>query len=557
MALLTSSAGPTLTDVFHRGNEAQDNEAAIYIPNPTKSQRISYQEYHRVCAQLASALDSALGLSRGDIVITVLPNGLACTAAFLACACIGWTAAPLNPAYNAEEVRFYIEDTGSRVVIVPAGWSKSGAAAVKAANELDCRVIEIDEELPSTDNSFNEVNLSVTEVFKDGKTQLLTAVSPANYDQLWRATPDDIALVLHTSGTTGRPKCVPLTHRNIRTTLDNIVRTYELKESDCSLVVMPLFHVHGLIASFLSTLRSGGACIIPAKFSASAFWSQITKFKATWYSAVPTIHTILLRTPLPNPLPKLRFIRSCSSALAPHTLHQLESAFDAPVLEAYAMTEAAHQMCSNPLPPKEHRPGTVGLPQGVELTIRDDDGKAVPNGEQGEVCVRGLNVTAGYRDNPEANRTGFFPADPFEPAAANNADSRWFRTGDRGKLDTEGYLTITGRIKELINRGGEKISPIEVDSALLSCPDVKDAVCFAAPDDVYGEVVHCAIVSDRVPDADQATKEQIDAESERIRTYCREKLSAFKVPSRVYIMNTIPKTATGKVQRRLVAAKVQ
>lgn len=221
------------------------------------------------------------------------------------------------------------------------------------------------------------------------------------------------------------------------------------------------------------------------------------------------------------------------------------------------MTEAAHQMCSNPLPPKEHRPGTVGQPQGVELTIRDDNGKAVPCGEQGEVCVRGLNVTAGYRNNPEANRTGFFPADPTEPAPFNNADSRWFRTGDRGRLDQDGYLTITGRIKELINRGGEKISPIEVDSALLSCLDIRDAVCFAAPDEVYGEVVHCAVVSERVSDADTATSEQLEAEYERIRTHCREKLSAFKVPSRIYIMNTIPKTATGKVQRQLVAAKVQ
>ncbi|RKP24486.1 hypothetical protein SYNPS1DRAFT_17153 [Syncephalis pseudoplumigaleata] len=539
----SSTAGPTLVDVFHRHDAAQASAPAIGIPRADKSPRLSYRRYHDLCLQLADTLDRTLDLARGDIVIIVLPNGLACTAAFLACAGLGWTAAPLNPAYNAEEVRFYIEDTGSRVVIVPAGSSQANAPAVQAATQLGCRVIEVAE--------------GGDDVLADGTSKILAATSEPQPEQVWRAQPDDVALVLHTSGTTGRPKCVPLTHRNIRTTMDNIARTYKLTADDRSLVVMPLFHVHGLIASFLSTLISGGMCIVPAKFSASAFWSQISEFNATWYSAVPTIHTILLRTPVPDPLPKLRFIRSCSSALAPHTLEQLESAFKAPVLEAYAMTEAAHQMCSNPLPPAEHRPGTVGMPQGVELTIRDDNGRAVPAGEQGEVCVRGLNVTAGYRDNPEANRTGFFPADPAEPAPASGADSRWFRTGDRGRLDVDGYLTITGRIKELINRGGEKISPIEVDSVLLSCPGVRDAVCFAAPDDVYGEVVHCAVVSEHVADADAATQEELAAEAQRIQAYCRQKLSTFKVPSRLYIMNTIPKTATGKVQRRLVAAKVQ
>jgi acyl-CoA synthetase (AMP-forming)/AMP-acid ligase II len=256
---------------------------------------------------------------------------------------------------------------------------------------------------------------------------------------------------------------------------------------------------------------------------------------------VPTIHNILLRHSFPDPVPKLRFIRSASSALAPHTLAQMEAAFHAPVLEAYAMTEAAHQMTSNPLPPGKRKPGTVGLPQGVELSIRDDYGQAVPVGQEGEVCVRGPNVTAGYRNNPRANSEAFF------------ADGHWFRTGDRGKLDADGYLTLTGRIKELINRGGEKISPIEVDAALLSCPGIKDAVSFAAPDEIYGEVVHCAVVSELATDD---TDPNAAAEVQRIRLHCAQKLSAFKVPTRVYLMQEIPKTATGKVQRRLVAEKV-
>ncbi|RKP08306.1 hypothetical protein THASP1DRAFT_34709 [Thamnocephalis sphaerospora] len=515
------TAAPTLLDVFHRSDASHDWACtpAIHVPGPPTSVTLSYVQLHRQCARLASQLQHGLQLERGAVVTLVLPNGPLFVASFLACAGLGWIAAPLNHAYNAEEVRFYVEDTRSSVVIVPAGWSAEGRPAVQAARALGCRVLEL-APIAAEDKG-------------DGATLDTGAI--------WQAQPDDVALVLHTSGTTGRPKCVPLTHRNIRTTMDNVVRTYQLTRSDCTLIVMPLFHVHGLIASLLSTLQSGGACAVPPRFSASAFWPHVQAFNVTWYSAVPTIHSILLRHTLPDPLPKLRFIRSASSSLAPHTLKQLEEALQAPVLEAYAMTEAAHQMCSNPLPPAVHKPGTVGPAQGVELTVRDEQGREVAVGEQGEVCVRGANVTAGYRDNPTANRDAFFP------------DGHWFRTGDRGKLDADGYLSLTGRIKELINRGGEKISPIEVDAALLSCAGVKDAVSFAAPDELYGEVVHCAVVSDYVSDE---TDSGAAAEVERIRAHCAEKLSAFKVPARVYLMRDIPKTATGKVQRRLVAAKV-
>lgn len=312
--------------------------------------------------------------------------------------------------------------------------------------------------------------------------------------------------------------------------MGNIVRTYNLSQSDISLVVMPLFHVHGLIGALLSTLASGGTAAIAPRFSAHAFWPQALHSHATWYSAVPTIHSILLTTSAPTSH-SLRFIRSCSSSLAPATLAKVEAAFRVPVLEAYAMTEAAHQMTSNPPPPAAHKSGSVGLPQGVDLRILDAQGKEVPQGQEGEVCIQGVNVTSGYRDNPKANASSFWPGP-------------WFRTGDRGKVDPQGYLFLTGRIKELINRGGEKIGPLEVDSCVLECPGVSEAVSFGFPDELYGEVVGLAVVL-----ADSAKSEGPEAVTRRIRQWCKDHLAPFKVPSKIWVLDHIEKGATGKVQR--------
>lgn len=294
--------------------------------------------------------------------------------------------------------------------------------------------------------------------------------------------------------------------------------------------------MHGLLAGLLAPLASGGSVIVPPRFSASTFWRDFTRHRATWYTAVPTIHQILLRTPLPSPVPPIRFIRSCSSPLSPATFHALERALHAPVLEAYAMTEAAHQMTSNPLPPAKRKPGTVGVGQGVEVAILDDAGHPVAaRGQQGEIGIRGTNVTRGYLHNAAAN------ADAFTPGG-------FFRTGDQGLLDDDGYVVITGRIKELINRGGEKISPIEVDNALAAHPRVAEAVCFAADSDLYGQEVAAAVVLAGGEAGEPG--EEVVAELKR---FVGARLSAFKVPSRWYFAQHIPKTATGKIQRRLVA----
>jgi acyl-CoA synthetase (AMP-forming)/AMP-acid ligase II len=286
------------------------------------------------------------------------------------------------------------------------------------------------------------------------------------------------------------------------------------------------------VASTLATLATGGTVVVPGKFNPLSFWRVARDYGVTWYSAVPTLHQLLLArvepgAPRPAGAEKLRFIRSCSASLPPQVMHDLEAAFGAPVLEAYGMTEAAHQMASNPLPPGIRLPGSVGPGTDVAISIRDSEGRLVATGERGEVCIQGPNVIRGYEGNPEANATSFFDG--------------WFRTGDQGFLDTEGYLTLVGRLKELINRGGEKISPREIDEVLLTHPAVAEAVCFGFPHPTWGEEVAAAVV----------VREGV-SESDLL-AHCKERLADYKRPKKIHITDAIPRTATGKIQRRVVA----
>jgi acyl-CoA synthetase (AMP-forming)/AMP-acid ligase II len=332
---------------------------------------------------------------------------------------------------------------------------------------------------------------------------------------------------------------VPLTHANLTISASNIVRTYALTQDDVSLCVMPLFHVHGLVASTLATLASGGTIVVPGKFNPLSFWRVARDHRATWYSAVPTLHQLLVAraergAPRPAGAESMRFIRSCSAALRPQLMEELEAAFGVPVLEAYGMTEAAHQMASNPLPPAERRAGSVGRGTDVKISIMDETGRHLPPGQAGEVVIQGPNVTHGYENNPEANAASFTDG--------------WFRTGDQGVLDGEGYLTLVGRLKELINRGGEKISPQEIDDVLLTHPAIAEAVSFGVPHPTWGEEVAAAVVLRPSIDAGPAASEA------DLLAYCRERLADYKRPKRIHIKDAIPRTATGKIQRRLVAA---
>ena len=497
--MTTSAATPSILLALLRRHPG--SSPAVIVPEQNLT--VSYGALIDQVEGLARSLAGA-GVRPGDRVGIALPNGLPTIVSFLAASVAG-TAAPLNPGYREDEFRFYLEDTSARVMLLPPDGAEEARKA--AGTTVRTMAVAMDKDA---------VRLV------DGNGQ----------GPLAQPSTNDTALILHTSGSTGRPKRVPLTHANILVSAGNVAATYNLTADDVSLCVMPLFHVHGLVASVLATFATGGTVVVPAKFNPLSFWRVAHEHRATWYSAVPTLHQLLLArvTPgaaRPTGSERLRFIRSCSASLAPQTMQDLEAAFGAPVLEAYGMTEAAHQMASNPLPPSARKPGSVGQGTGVRISIMDDKGQHLPTGERGEVVIQGPNVIRGYENNPEANATSFTDG--------------WFRTGDQGVLDASGYLSLTGRLKELINRGGEKISPREIDEVLLAHPKIAEAVCFGAPHPTWGEEVAAAVV---------AREPVTDAE---LQAYCKERLAEFKRPKQIFITDTIPRTATGKIQRRLVA----
>jgi oxalate---CoA ligase len=455
------------------------------------------------------------GIGRGHRIAIVLPNGPEMAASFISIACAA-TTAPLNPAYREDEFAFYLQDIGARAMVLEAG---SDSPARAAALSVGVEIIEI---------HTNEGDPAGVFHFADESTAAACAGGLARED--------DIALVLHTSGTTSRPKIVPLTHANLVQSADNIRRSLRLNDTDRCLNIMPLFHIHGLVAAVLASLGSGGGTCCTPGFNALKFFSWLDAVSPTWYTAVPTMHQAILQraarsTEVIARRP-LRFIRSCSSALPVRVMQDLEACFDTPVIEAYAMTESAHQMTSNPLPPGMRKVGTVGIAAGPQVAIMDASGNLLQPGETGEVVIRGPNVTSGYENNPAAN--------------AENFVHGWFRTGDQGVMDVEGYLTITGRLKEIINRGGEKVSPREVDEVLMEHPAVRQVVTFALPHDRLGEDVAAAVV----------LKEDASVDEAGLRAFAAVRLADFKVPRRIVFLEEIPKGATGKLQRIGLAQKL-
>ncbi|KAI8925416.1 hypothetical protein BC831DRAFT_435966 [Entophlyctis helioformis] len=489
-----------------------------------------------------------LPLAPGTAVSFLLPNCLEFVAVFFAIVAQRAVANPLNPAYTLDEVVFYLKDVEPvsssccALVGIPVYEVSLELVTKYSADRLPSQPLAQRRlsRLPTASVHAIQSEAIVTSRPVDGSLidplldahnkSAAAAARPAASSKPPAYSADDIALFLHTSGTTGRPKGVPLSHRNLLASTANIVDTYQMQASDASYLVMPLFHVHGLIGVLLSTLRSGGTVIVPPKFSVTRFWRDFIDLGATWYSAVPTIHQMLLLKAdetYPGHSGALKFIRSCSSSLAPATMLELEKRFRAPVIEAYAMTEAAHQMTSNYLPRGMRKPGSVGKGRGVNVRILDDSGKALPLKAIGEVCVSGPNVFSGYHNNPKATAESFHFDAKRTP---------WFRTGDLGYLDEHKFVVLVGRIKEQINRGGEKISPVEIDQALLQHLDVAEAVVFGVPSALYGQEVEACVVLKKTASAKSVTSEVLCA-------LVATKLAPFK----------IPKTATGKVQRRVVS----
>jgi acyl-CoA synthetase (AMP-forming)/AMP-acid ligase II len=455
------------------------------------------------------------GIEKKDRVAIVLPNGPFMASAFATIA-QSVTTAPLNPNYREEEFAFYLDDLKAKAIVV--NWDYDGPAK-QAADRLNIKIVRLLE------------SKTVAGLFS------LEAEKSSNIIEDETVTGNDIALILHTSGTTSRPKIVPLLQSNIAASASNIARSLSISSSDRCMNVMPLFHIHGLIAAVSASLSVGASIWCSSGFNALSFFSNLDEAKPTWYTAVPTMHqAILARSGRNSEIIRnnpLRFLRSSSASLPAQVMGELYDSFGAPVIEAYGMTEATHQMCCNLL--DKQKPGSVGQAAGPSVGIAHEAHNYLVSGT-GEVVISGNNVTPGYENNLEANQKSFFEVDGV----------KWFRTGDQGAFDDDGFLFLTGRLKEIINRGGEKISPLEVDSILLDHPDISQVVTFALPHSKLGEEVAAAVVLSSESKSDEKD----------IKVFAKGRMADFKVPRHIIILDEIPKGATGKMQRIGMAEKL-
>ena len=501
-----------LRDLLSRG---ADSAPAISAPARAP---LSFGELRSLIEVTIGQLN-AMGIGRNDRIAIVLSNGPEMATCFMACAS-GVTSAPLNPAYRADEFEFYLNDLNAKALIVEQA---STSPAIAVAEKLGVRIIDLIADPQQGAGNF-------TLVARDGQT----GNPPASHGG--HSEPGDVSMVLHTSGTTSRPKIVPLSQSNLVASATNIRNSLQFVPQDCGLNVMPLFHIHGLIAGVLAPLAAGSQVFCTPGFNALKFFAWMDEAKPTWYTAVPTMHQAIVSRGKGNAdviaRNPLRFLRSSSSSMPPQVIQELEALFNAPLIEAYGMTEATHQMACNPLPPGIRKPGKVGIAAGPEVGIMDLDGSLLPRGETGEIVIRGANVTAGYENNPKANEEGF--------------TNGWFRTGDQGMLDEDGYISITGRLKEIINRGGEKVSPREVDEILMDHAAVAQVVCFGMPHPKLGEEVAAVVV---LREGQQATERELQ-------TFVSTRAAEYKVPKKILFMDEIPKGATGKLQRIGLAAKL-
>lgn len=495
--------------------QVRDRPGALALVVTADRTTVSYGALATVVDDLAARL-RGMGLRRADPVGLVCPNDAEFVVGLLGAARAGLVVAPIDPALPETQMSARIEELGAQAILT----SPLAVGPRSAVARVPAWTLRVDVSRAGT------------------ATATLDTAARAVRQSRDHGISDQDAIILFTAGTTDRAKMVPLTHANVAASVQGICAGYELGPGDATVAVMPFFHGHGLFTALLATLASGGSVLLPerGRFSAHTFWDDVRHAAATWITAVPTMYEILLNRaarefPGTDVAP-LRFVRSCSAPLNAATGRAIERTLGVPLLSAYGMTETAHQTASEPLP--QHGPlkyGSVGRPTGVDLRVLDQQGQPVPAGAEGEVWVQGPTVARGYLRDPVETARSFVDG--------------WFRTGDLGSLDEDGYLFLTGRIKNLINRGGEKIAPEHVEDILAGCPGVAEAAVFAIPDATYGERVGAAVVL--------CQGESIGAEE--ILRYCRGGLSAFELPDRLDIVAALPHTPKGALDRRAVEAR--
>ncbi|MFF0019247.1 FadD7 family fatty acid--CoA ligase [Streptomyces sp. NPDC004082] len=505
-----------LTDLLDRHVRERPHAGALIVTG--ERVRLSYRTLDALADEVAARLGGTR-LRRGDAVGLVCADTAEFVVALLGAARAGLVAAPVDPALPGPRLSARLEALGARAALV--GPPASGAPAVARAG------------VPVWPLRVDVAPGGAATVALDTGARPLPHAGGAAHELT-----DGDALVLFTAGTTDRARMVPLTHANVAASVRNICEAYALGPADATVAVMPFFHGHGLFAGLVSSLAAGGCVLLPerGRFSARTFWDDVRAAGATWFTAVPTVHEILLDRsadgfPVPQ-APPMRFVRSCSAPLNAATQRALERTLGVPLLSAYGMTESTHQATSESLP--QHgslRQGTVGRPTGVDVRVVAPDGRTRRAGTEGEVWVRGPTVARGYLGDPAETARCFTDG--------------WFHTGDLGLLDEDGCLTLTGRIKNLIVRGGEKISPEYVEDVLAGCPGVVEAAVFAVPDARYGQRVGAAVV----------VREGECLESAHILEYARGRLASFEVPERLHVVATLPHTAKGALDRGAVAAR--
>ena len=496
----------TLAQIVAQHARAQPNATFLIAPETNKN--LSYGQFARAVSQLGEKLDS-LAIQPGEHVGFLLHNGLHTTTLFIGIMALGRVVVPLNLLSQGAQLAYVLTHAKLRCVYVSAPYRATLFDAIarmdpRHANALE--IIEVNED---------EVPLSA---------QLFTPAPTL--------TPQSPALLMYTSGTTGQPKGALLTHGNLMHTARTVAQWHGLTPADRVLSSLPLYHINGQCVATLAPFVSGGSIVCPHKFSVSLWWDWVRTFKPTWINVVPTIIAYLLnaKSDSPQHFSYLRFARSASAPLPPEQHHAFEKTFGIGVIEAMGMTECASMVFCNPQAPSQRKYGTPGLPCGVEAKVIDRNGDALPDGETGELCLRGENVMQGYFDAPE------------KTAEAFDTDG-WLRTGDLGHRDADGFYFVTGRIKELIIKGGENIAPREIDEALLQHAAVLEAAAYGMPDQNYGQTIFAAVV----------LKESQFCEAAALIAHCAALIGKFKAPSEIRFVAELPKGPSGKVQRLKLA----
>jgi acyl-CoA synthetase (AMP-forming)/AMP-acid ligase II len=489
--------------------QANKNRDRPFVELPGTCCTLSFAEVGNLVDSIATQLANN-GLMRGDRAVIILPNGLEAIVAMLAVMAAGAVAVPVNPGLTVEESARIIVLAKAHLVLTDTAHKNKVEQTVgthMSICPLSSNMIALDLALFSTSVAKSVLNSRI----------------PRH-----ETGADDPALILFTSGTTGHPKGVVLSHDNLLTNARYVSTAHRLTSDDTVLCVLPIYHINGFVVTLLTPLLSSSRVVMPHRFSVGNFWQWVHAYQATWFSAVPTIFSILLsHQDPPRDYPaSLRFARSASAPLPVAVLEEFEHRFRIPVIETYGISEAACQVTANPLPPLPHKPGSSGIPVGNELNVVDKAGTPLQPGEIGEVILKGKNIFTGYLDNSSADREAL-------------RDS-WFHTGDLGFLDQDGYLFLTGRKKELINRSGEKISPREVEEVIHRLPEVESVGVVGIPHQLYGEEVAAFIT----------LRPGKKLEPECIREYCRKYLASFKVPREILFIDDLPKGPSGKIQRR-------